>query len=141
MNATSTVSSTFASPLRPSARDRFFAAADALLAEAHSDLKRGAVDLALEHAYQAALRVAGGWNAASPVIRSRKRLPRSAWERLKLTGETGAHWASRLSSYSNLRGRVASGLEVDPDRLIVERLIRDVEEFFAAAQPGAPLVA
>ena len=120
---------------------RYFAAADELLRRAHEEKDAGAADLALEYAYRAALRVAGAVCAESPVIRKRKRLPSSAWDKLALTGESGRAWAHRLSAYSSLRGRVASGIETAPNPVTVALFLGEVEDFYAASQPGTTLVA
>ncbi|WJY68410.1 SAV_6107 family HEPN domain-containing protein [Corynebacterium auris] len=120
---------------------RFFAAADELLVRARAEASRGADDLALEYGYRAALRVAGAVCADSPALRKRKRLPSSAWEKLALTGEFGQAWARRLSAYSALRARVASGIADAPAPSLVRQFLEAVEDFYAAAQPGAMLVA
>ncbi|WP_115686173.1 SAV_6107 family HEPN domain-containing protein [Corynebacterium senegalense] len=120
---------------------KFFAAADGLLGRASALAASGDYALALEYGYRAALRIAGAVCADSPVIRRRKRLPSSAWDKLALTGESGAAWAGELSRYSALRGRVASGIETAPDPETVRSFLRRVEEFYIASQPGATLVA
>ncbi|SDR87168.1 SAV_6107 family HEPN domain-containing protein [Corynebacterium timonense] len=126
---------------RAATSDRFFAAADELLLRAREEEARGADDLALEYSYRAALRVAGAVCAESPVLRRRKRLPSSAWEKLALTGEFGEAWARRFSAFSSLRARVASGIADAPPSDVVRGFMDAVEEFFAAAQPGSTLVA
>lgn len=136
-----TTGATYGAPSAGTKAERFFAAADGLLGRARLELSRGSEDLALEYAYRAALRIAGAVCAMSPVIRRRKRLPTSAWDKLALTGSDGVAWAAELSSYSALRSRVASGIEDAPDPAAVRRFVGLVEEFHLSAQPGATLVA
>lgn len=131
-----TTSKIYGEPARLSRRDAFFLAAEDLLAAAHEDVEAGRFDLAMENAYRAALRIAGAVNAGSEVLRKRKRLPTSAWEKLALGGEEGKAWAMRFASYSRLRGRVASGLELHPDPAVVLNLLGDAEEFLHATHPG-----
>lgn len=111
-------------------RDTFLGNAHALLEETVARLEQGKADLALEAAYRAALRTAGAVIEGSAVIAKRKRLPSSAWEKLKLTGVRGRHWAEIFESYSALRGRVASGIELYPDPAEVEALVGKAVEFF-----------
>lgn len=122
--------------------DQFLAAAEALIAEAHDDFEAGRYDLALENAYRAALRIAGARNASSPIVRKRKRLPTSAWDKLSLTGDDGAHWAAVFKGYSAQRGRVASGIEANPGSEVVHRLLTDAEDFFLQTRAGeSPMAA
>lgn len=114
----------------------FFAAAAELLSSAQIELEAGRYDLALEYAYRAALRVAGARNAASPIVRKRKRLPTSAWDKLALTGDDGAAWARTFSSYSAARGRAASGIDSSPDPEMVTRLVGLAGEFYSDSLPG-----
>lgn len=113
------------------ARERFLGQAHLLLRDAHNNAAVGDFDLALECAYQAALRTAGALSAGSTVLAKRKRLPSSAWERLKLVGGDSARWAETLSAYSRLRSRVASGVEWDLDPSAVRQFITQVEAFLA----------
>lgn len=137
-----TTSRTYGAPARLSRRDAFFHAAEDLIAAAHEDVEAGRFDVAMENAYRAALRIAGAVNAGSAVLQKRKRLPTSAWDKLALSGEEGKAWATRFASYSRLRGRVASGLELRPDPAVVLNLLGDAEEFLHASHPGkVPLVA
>lgn len=126
-------------------RDRFLAAADAFLIQAHEELEAGREDLALEQAYLAALRTAGAVCATSSAVRKRKRLPSSAWDKLAITGAEGKHWAGVFRGFSAMRGRVASGIQRDVPVARVTELIELAEEFYAYALPdfGAepPLVA
>ncbi|MCP1386727.1 SAV_6107 family HEPN domain-containing protein [Corynebacterium sp. TA-R-1] len=131
-----TTNSTYGTAARPSRRDVFLASAEDLLAAARADLLAGQLDLAMENAYRAALRVAGAVNAGSPVIRKRKRLPTSAWDKLALTGDDGKEWANRFRRYSRERGRVASGIQRQPDGETVRRLLADAEAFYLSAVPG-----
>ncbi|WP_291314254.1 SAV_6107 family HEPN domain-containing protein [Corynebacterium sp. UBA2622] len=136
-----TTGAAYGAPAGASKSGKFFSSADELLRRAHAEQAQGHGDLALEYAYRAALRVAGAVCAESPVVRKRKRLPSSAWEKLALTGESGTAWARRLSAYSAMRGRVASGIQPAPDPDTVEAFLAVVEDFYAASQPGITLVA
>lgn len=137
-----TTSRAYGAPARMSRRDSFLASAESLLVAAHEEFEDGRADLAMESAYRAALRIAGAAVADSEAVRKRKRLPTSAWEKLALTGERGKHWAARFRTYSHLRGRVVSGLELHPDAATVYRLIADAEEFYHEVHPGeSPLAA
>ena len=121
---------------RVSRADQFLAAAEELIGLAHDDFEAGHHDMAMENAYRAALRVAGARNAASPIVRKRKRLPTSAWDKLALTGDDGAHWAAVFKRYSAQRGRVASGIETDPGAAVVYRLLAHAEEFYQSTRAG-----
>ncbi len=121
---------------RVSRVDQFLAAAEELIGLAHDDFEAGHHDMAMENAYRAALRVAGARNAASPIVRKRKRLPTSAWDKLALTGDDGAHWAAVFKRYSAQRGRVASGIETDPGAAVVYRLLAHAEEFYQSTRAG-----
>lgn len=127
---------------KTSRSEAFAAAAEELLLQAHAEFEEGRNDLAMEYAYRAALRIAGAFNAQSSVLRKRKRLPSSAWDKLALTGEEGAAWARTFSRYSAQRGRVASGIESAPAASVVAALLSDVDAFYLALQGGvAPLAA
>ena len=127
---------------RVSRTDQFLAAAEELIGLAHDDFEAGRHDMAMENAYRAALRVAGARNAASPIVRKRKRLPTSAWDKLALTGDDGAHWAAVFKRYSAQRGRVASGIETDPGAAVVYRLLAHADEFYQSTRAGeAPMAA
>ena len=127
---------------RVSRTDQFLAAAEELIGLAHDDFEAGRHDMAMENAYRAALRVAGSRNAASPIVRKRKRLPTSAWDKLALTGDDGAHWAAVFKRYSAQRGRVASGIETDPGAAVVYRLLAHADEFYQSTRAGeAPMAA
>ena len=127
---------------RVSRADQFLAAAEELIGLAHDDFEAGRHDMAMENAYRAALRVAGARNAASPIVRKRKRLPTSAWDKLALTGDDGAHWAAVFKRYSAQRGRVASGIETDPGAAVVYRLLAHADEFYQSTRAGeAPMAA
>jgi len=122
--------------------DEFLASGRALLEDAHAQLAAGAYDLALESAYRAALRTAGAVIAQSAVVAKRKRLPTSAWDKLALTGARGAYWANAFSGFSRLRGRVASWIELNPQRGDVERLVQLASEFFGeTAGEGSDMTA
>ena len=136
-----TTSSTYGAAARPSRRDTFLASAESLLGAARAELASSRPDLAMEYAYQAALRVAGAVNAQSPVLRTRKRLPTSAWDKLALTGEGGKAWADRFRAYSRQRGRVASGIERNLDTDLVRRLLKDAESFYIEVHPGDVMAA
>ncbi|OHF36261.1 SAV_6107 family HEPN domain-containing protein [Corynebacterium sp. HMSC074A01] len=126
-------------------RDRFLAAADGFLAQAHEELEAGREDIALEQAYLAALRIAGAVCATAPAIRKRRRLPTSAWDKLAITGADGKRWAGTFRQYSALRGRVASGIQREVPAARVAELLGEAERFYEFARPdfgtGAPLVA
>ena len=126
----------YGAAVQPSRRDAFLAAAEQLLAAADREMDTGAIDLAMEYAYRAALRIAGAVNADSAVLRKRKRLPTSAWDKLALTGAQGQMWAARLQTFSGQRGRVASGLDQRPDPVIVQRLLDTTKAFYLEVHPG-----
>lgn len=86
---------------------------------------------AFEYAYRAGLRTAGAWVAASP-LGTRKRLPPSAWARLRLLGEVGDDWAGRFSGYSARRQGIRAGYSPTPSTTEVEELIECVEAFVSA---------
>lgn len=139
-----TTKAAYGSAAHGTRRERFFRSAYVLLAQAQADYAAGALDVAMENAYRAALRVAGAVNAGSPVIRKRKRLPASAWDKLRLTSERGKEWAETFTAFSVQRSRVITGIEPHPDPRVVQRLIALVEEFLEESIPGdtkAPLVA
>lgn len=136
-----TTGSVYGAGARVSRADQFLAAAESLIAQAHDDFEAGRHDLAMENAYRAALRVAGARSAQSPVIRKRKRLPTNAWDKLALTGAAGAEWAAVFRRYSGQRGRVASGIDLNPGSAVVHRLLADVEDFYSATVAGESAVA
>lgn len=111
--------------------EEFLNSARTLLAEANEHMAREEFDLALESAYRSALRTAGAAVAMSAVVKKRKRVPTSAWDKLRLTGVRGVLWADRLSVYSRIRGRVASGIELKPAKSIVSALVQDASAFLA----------
>lgn len=115
---------------RGSQRETFLSSAGELLDTSRMHLESGSYDLALEYAYQAALRTAGAEVATSVSVARRKRLPSSAWDKLALTGQTGKEWAAIFAGYSRLRGRVASGIELHPAPADVEKLVDLAHEFF-----------
>lgn len=110
--------------------DVFLDSARELLIDAQSRVVKGEFDLAIESAYRAALRTAGAVVEASPAIAKRKRLPTSAWDKLRLTGDSGVEWAETFAAYSRLRGRVASGIELHPDPARVVDLVDDAIDFY-----------
>lgn len=137
-----TTSKAYGSTSRPSRRDTFLTSADSLLLAAHEEVERGQFDLAMESAYCAALRVAGAVCAGSNAVKKRKRLPTSAWEKLALTGSQGEQWAARFKQFSRERGRVASGIQSNPDPAVVLELLAAAEEFYFWAHPSlTPLAA
>lgn len=113
-----------------SRHDEFVGAAGLLLEDARGQLAAGAADLALESAYRAALRTAGAMIAQSATVSRRKRLPSSAWDKLALTGPRGKYWAEIFVRFSRQRGRVASGIELHPDPVEVERLFEYATAFY-----------
>lgn len=131
-----TTSKAYGAAVKPSRRDAFLAAAEELLDAADREMNGGAVDLAMEYGYRAALRIAGAVNAESDVLRKRKRLPTSAWDKLALTGAQGERWAARFQTFSRQRGRVASGLDQRPDPVIVRRLLDATKAFYFEVHPG-----
>ncbi|EFK53589.1 SAV_6107 family HEPN domain-containing protein [Corynebacterium genitalium ATCC 33030] len=118
--------------------ENFLGTARALLDESYAHLGAGRSDLALESAYRAALRTAGAVVADSAVIAKRKRLPTSAWAKLKLTGVRGGYWAEVFEGYSRLRGRVASGIELKPDGALVAELVDRAAAFYAEVAGEGP---
>ena len=106
----------------------FLHKAHLLLAEAIEFQREGRCDLALEAAYQAALRTAAARIAQSPVA-ARKRKPTSAWEQLRMVGESEAEWAKFFSGYSTFRSRVGSGIETKVPVERVTMLISQVGSF------------
>ena len=69
-------------------RADFILKAQALLAQAHVHREAGEWDLALESAYQAALRTAGARISASAVA-GRRRRPTGAWDQLRMVDAEG----------------------------------------------------
>ncbi|MBV7281664.1 SAV_6107 family HEPN domain-containing protein [Corynebacterium sp. TAE3-ERU30] len=133
--ATPIVSSTVSS-LRPrvpnsvrlfrSGVDNYEAAQQALLDDKLLD--------ALEYGYRAALRLAGARVADSPVAK-RRRLPRSAWDQLRLVDQRGADYADLFEAFSRVRQRALNGLDrhISPARVgtlmrLVESFLDDVDE-------------
>ncbi|AIT61471.1 SAV_6107 family HEPN domain-containing protein [Corynebacterium doosanense] len=119
------------------ARDRFLTSAHDLIEHAQGYIEAEDWALAMESAYQAALRTAGARIASSPVIARRKRLPTSAWERLVLVDERGAEWSRELSRYSGLRSRVANGIVPRPDPAVVLALFSAARQFLAEVDAEA----
>ncbi|GAB3940555.1 SAV_6107 family HEPN domain-containing protein [Corynebacterium tapiri] len=115
---------------------RFLSSASLLLDQAERCAEAGEWGLALENAYQAALRTAGARTSADPAIKRRKRLPTSAWARLQLMGGDAQRWAVELSGYSRLRSRVLSGIEPDPDPGRVRELIDLARAFYDSTLLG-----
>ncbi|MDO5668814.1 MAG: SAV_6107 family HEPN domain-containing protein [Corynebacterium sp.] len=111
----------------------FLSRARALLAQAVEHRAAGRWDLALEAAFQAALRTAGARIAMSSVS-SRRRRPTSAWDQLRLVDEAGERWADTFVQYSRLRSRVSSGLELDVDHVVVSRVLDLAGEFLAEVE-------
>lgn len=109
----------------------FLDSARELLADAQLRIARGEYDLAIESAYRAALRTAGAAIAESAAVAKRKRLPTSAWDKLRITGARGKVWADVFSGYSALRGRVASGIELRPNPVKATALVADAADFYA----------
>lgn len=117
-------------------RANFILKAQALLAQASTHRAAGEWDLALEVAYQAALRTAGARISASAVAGKRRR-PSGAWDQLRMVDADGERWALTFSQYSRLRSRVASGLERDVDPEIVVAVIGLATEFLAEVEAEA----
>ncbi|MGD7003217.1 SAV_6107 family HEPN domain-containing protein [Corynebacterium halotolerans] len=114
-------------------RAEFLAKARFLLDQSREHYRAGEVDLALEYAYQSALRTAGARIAGSPVAQ-RKRRPTNAWDQLKLVDETGVAQAQVFEHYSRFRSRVSSGIERDPDRAAVAALMEKAAAFLAEVE-------
>lgn len=131
-----TTGSVSGAPVRVGKSATFLATAESLLEESRAYLAAGDYSLALEYGYRAALRVAGAVNADSPVIRKRKRLPTSAWEKLALTGAEGKEWAEKLEKFSTLRSRVSTGIVTSPDSVVVRHVVALAEEFYAEVAYG-----
>ncbi len=113
------LSSTIRTSAAENRRDHYVTQAHGFLHAAYSSFSQQDYGQALECAYLSALRTAGAVTAVSPAIRKRKRLPSSAWERLRLTGVEGKQWAEKFVGFSSLRGHVASGIvtHVPPARV------------------------
>lgn len=111
--------------------DRFLSSARVLLGQSREYVEAGDWALALECAYQAALRTAGARIAASPVIARRRRLPGSAWDRLALVDKLGAARAAEFSAFSGLRSRVACGIVPNPESVTVQLLLARAEDFYS----------
>lgn len=110
-------------------RDYYVSQAHGFLHAAYSNFSNQDYAEALECAYLGALRTAGAVVAVSPAIRKRKRLPVSAWERLKLTGSEGKRWADRFLRFSALRGHVASGVVTQVSPAQAWNVITMTQEF------------
>ncbi|QGU07817.1 hypothetical protein COCCU_09465 [Corynebacterium occultum] len=124
-------------------RSDFLARARALLEQSRQHWEAGEIDLALEYAYQAALRVAGARIADSPVAQ-RKRRPTDAWGQLRLVDEVGVHWAGIFEGYSRFRSRVASGIELAPDSGAIAEVMAHATAFLAEVEldfGGSPAAA
>lgn len=119
------------------ARDRFLSSAHDLIEQAQVYMEAGDWALAMENAYQAALRTAGARIVSSPVVARRKRLPGSAWERLMLVDDRGAERARELARYSGLRSRVANGIVPEPDPAVVQELFTAARGFLAEVDAEA----
>lgn len=117
-------------------RADFILKAQALLAQAHVHREAGEWDLALESAYQAALRTAGARISASAVA-GRRRRPTGAWDQLRMVDAEGEKWAAAFSQYSRLRPRVASGLEREVDHGVVSTVMELAARFLAEAEAEA----
>lgn len=117
-------------------RANFIFKARALLAQAVEHRAAGEWDLALEAAYQAALRSAGARISASAVSGKRRR-PTSAWDQLRLVDAEGERWAGAFEQYSLLRSRVSSGLEREVDPAVVGRVMDLVAAFLAEVESEA----
>ncbi|HKM24975.1 MAG TPA: SAV_6107 family HEPN domain-containing protein [Corynebacterium sp.] len=107
-----------------------------LKAQAHVHREAGEWDLALESAYQAALRTAGARISASAVA-GRRRRPTGAWDQLRMVDAEGEKWAAAFSQYSRLRSRVASGLEREVDHGVVSTVMELAARFLAEAEAEA----
>lgn len=116
-------------------RAEFLAKAQLLLEQSREHFSAGEVDLALEYAYQAALRVAGARIAESPVAR-RKRKPTDAWGQLRLVDADGVRQAETFERYSRFRSRVSSGIERDPAPESVTEVMEKAAAFHAEVELG-----
>lgn len=114
----------------------FILKAQALLSQARGHREAGEWDLALEAAYQAALRTAGARISASAVA-GRRRRPTGAWDQLRMVDAEGERWALTFSQYSRLRSRVASGLERNVDHEVVSTVMELAAQFLAEVEAEA----
>lgn len=106
------------------------------MSEAAKQLEAGRNDVALENAYQSALRVAGAKIVSSAALSKRKRLPGSAWEKLELIDGEGAKWAKYFRSHSRLRSLVASGVREAPDAEVIQEILDHAWDFLEEVQNG-----
>ncbi|GAA1474075.1 SAV_6107 family HEPN domain-containing protein [Corynebacterium felinum] len=127
------VSATTRFATRNNASGQYMHRAHWLIAEAVTYRKQQRYDLALDSAYQAALRTAAAAVALSPVAR-RVRKPASAWAQLRLVGKDAAVWADKCEKYSKLRSHALSGITTDIDVAQVDALINLVSEFIDAVE-------
>lgn len=124
----------FARPGGPSGE--FLEKARILLHQARQYRRDGDLALALEFGYRSSLRTAGAMIASSPVAQ-RTRKPRGAWNQLALVDDTAAAWAIELSSFSRVRSRASSGLEVDLSEAYIDGFLTRVEAFMDEGVRGA----
>lgn len=116
-------------------RAEFLAKARTLLSQSEQHFRAGEIDLALEYAYQAALRVAGARIADSPVAQ-RRRKPSGAWAQLRLVDVEGQRQAAVFERYSRFRSQVSSGIERDPDPARVAEVTAEAKAFLAEVELG-----
>lgn len=113
----------------------FLAKARVLLSQSRDHFGAGEIDLALEYAYQAALRVAGARVVDSPVAH-RKRKPTNAWAQLRMVDGVGVEQADSFERYSRFRSRVSSGIELHPDPVAVAEVMELAAAFLAEVELG-----
>ena len=111
----------------------FLRKAESLLDLARAAAAEDRLTDAVELAYQAGLRGAGAWVAATPVGK-RKRLPTSAWEQVELISADAKEWAMEFRRYSRLRSRLVTGLDDAVKPAVAFELIELSARFIATVR-------
>ncbi|AKK11469.1 SAV_6107 family HEPN domain-containing protein [Corynebacterium uterequi] len=117
-------------------QERFLRAAHALLEQADQAYRVGDLGLALEYAYQAALRAAGARLTCAPQLTRRRRLPSSAWDKLELLDAASREWARSFRAFSRLRSHVGSGVISVPPRAEVDKLMALARHYLTVIELG-----
>ncbi|MCU9518669.1 SAV_6107 family HEPN domain-containing protein [Corynebacterium sp. ES2794-CONJ1] len=107
----------------------FLNRAQVLTREAVQARDHGRLDIALEYAYLASIKVAAAWVSCT-VVAKRKRKPRSVFAQLAMVGGEATQWAQRIGAFSQLRCRSLSGLECQLTVEVLDELIELVAEFY-----------